>query len=467
MRDQLIQPVKGRYEEYLMDESKFCGQADTISFPNSEEEVVQVVQEMKAQGVPITIQGGKTGIVGGSIPQGGHLMNLSRLGRVVDHGTKEDGTAWITVEAGMPLMELKKEITSAFHSNDWYCPAEPTEPTATVGGVAATGAQGIQAFYYGGSGQYILAFRMVQADGTVLELHREQDSAQMDEILGGEGLAGVITQVTLQLVKKPASVWGITFFFETTHDVCQFAQRISQRELRGEEAAVSAVEYLDRSTIDMIESRKPMMTKIKEIPDVDPQYEGMVYLEIQGQEDGVEALAEELMEDAMECGSDPDVAWALSGENEVEKMHAYRHAAAEISNLRIEELRREDPVITKLATDMEFPHGELEELLTLYRKGLEETGLEGCIFGHLPKCHLHINLFPKNGAEYETGVQLLRTWGKECLARGGSPIGEHGVGKLKRRIYGEDIPSCYVEHGKQLKQTYDPEGLFNQGNIWA
>ena len=89
---QLIYPMKEQYEEFLIDESKFSGYADSISFPESAEEMQEVLQELKKERVPVTIQGGKTGITGAGIPRGGHVMNLSHMNKVKDSVLLEDGT---------------------------------------------------------------------------------------------------------------------------------------------------------------------------------------------------------------------------------------------------------------------------------------------------------------------------------------------------------------------------------------
>ena len=77
------------------------------------------------------------------------------------------------------------------------------------------------------------------------------------------------------------------------------------------------------------------------------------------------------MELAAEYGSDPDAAWAVSGSGEVEKLHAFRHAAPETCNLFIEEARQKDPRITKLGTDMQTKGSGLWEQVSGYRKDLE------------------------------------------------------------------------------------------------
>ena len=109
---QLIYPMKEQYEEFLIDESKFSGYADSISFPESEEDMQEVLQELKKERVPVTIQGGKTGITGAGIPRGGHVMNLSHMNKVKDSVLLEDGTGLITVEPGINLIDLGKEIAA-------------------------------------------------------------------------------------------------------------------------------------------------------------------------------------------------------------------------------------------------------------------------------------------------------------------------------------------------------------------
>ena len=232
-----------------------------------------------------------------------------------------------------------------------------------------------------------------------------------------------------------------------------------------EDAKIAAVEYMDRRSMDLIEARKETMTKIKELPDIEEQIQALVYTELQGSEEGIEVIAESLMEAAMECGSDPDQAWALSGETEVEKLHAFRHAAAETANLFIEERRRADDRITKLGTDMVIGEQTFKELLEQYEEDMNQAGLEGCIFGHALENHLHVNILPEDYEAYEKGIKLIRSWAERTRELHGSLSGEHGVGKLKRQILGDCVPEDYRELCRKLKAHLDIDGRLNQGNI--
>ena len=95
---EIVCQMSEKYEEYLIDESKYKGYADSISFPESEEEIVTLLEKMKDEQTPVTIQGAKTGITGAGIPMGGHILNLSHMNKVIEHSTTDDGTGRIVVE---------------------------------------------------------------------------------------------------------------------------------------------------------------------------------------------------------------------------------------------------------------------------------------------------------------------------------------------------------------------------------
>ncbi len=460
---QNIIPMSNVYEEYLVDESKYTGEAQSISFPESEEALLEILAQLRDADVPVTIQGGKTGITGGSVPEGGHILNVSRMNRVKDSFLCPDGTGRIVVEPGLNLMDLQKEVFARFRKEQMFWPVAPTETSATVGGIAATGAQGITRLLYGDSRTYIEKIRAVDGKGRCLE---PTEPEELDAFLGKEGITGVITELTLILVPCPEEMWGILFFFVEETGALQFIDRMKNAEQKseGEGARVASVEYLDGRILSMIEARKGTMSRIRELPEVASDVDGAVYVEIHGAENEIEEIAEGLMELAAEQGSDLDTAWAVSGSGEVEKLHAFRHAAPETCNLFIEEMHQKDPRITKLGTDMLAGGESLCGQVLKYRNDLAEAGLSGCIFGHGLEGHLHINLLPESYEAYEKGVGLFRTWAEKVLEEDGTVLEEHGAGKLKSRIFRDLLKEAYEDENERLKAAYDPGRQFNRGN---
>ena len=471
---QLIFPMAEQYKEYLIDEAKYEGYAESISFPENEEEIQIILGQLRQKNVPVTIQGGKTSITGAAIPKGGHILNVSHMNHVCNSYITEDGTGRMTVEAGINLMDLTKEIEARFRKTPMFWSVHPTETSATVGGILASGAQGITHLHYGAASQYISVLHFIDADGQIWELQQDNQIlapdgnmvSEIEAVIGKEGITGVITSVTLKLLPKPESIWGIAFFFSEKKWAGNFIEYYQQKIPEVPDAKNIAVEYIDQETIALIEQHKNTIAKIKGLPDVPENTAAMIYIELCGTEDGVEAFAEQLMEWAAECESDIDTAWAVSGENEVEKLRTFRHAAAETSNLCIEAARRECASITKLGTDMYWA-GTFTDFLNHIEQTKMETDLDMVVFGHALENHMHINILPKIEIQYQQGILLIRNWANEINHTNGRCIGEHGIGKLKQEILGDCIPENYQKVCEMWKKQYDLQNVWNVGNIFV
>ena len=164
-------------------------------------------------------------------------------------------------------------------------------------------------------------------------------------------------------------------------------------------AEVIAAEYIDGESIRLIENKKELLSKLDNIPPIDSIIDAMIYLEIAGEESGIESAAELLSERAMHCGSDPDQAWAVSGEKELETMRTFRHAIPETVNLVVEENHRNHCKVTKNSTDISFAGKAFSEVMNWYMKCFNDLQSACCIFGHVGDNHVHCNLFAKDAIE--------------------------------------------------------------------
>ena len=171
----------------------------------------------------------------------------------------------------------------------------------------------------------------------------------------------------------------------------------------------------------------------------------MVYVELHGDdEEAVAELATSLMEIAVEAGADPDRAWAVSGEAEVERLRAFRHAAAESANLLIERARRSDPSIVKLSTDMSLPGLPFSAALDLYESGLAREELDACVFGHLRENRLNVNLLPRDRGRVPPGTASHRGMGRPSDRPGGA------AGERTRGRQAEEGPRGRVLRGDEM-----------------
>jgi len=501
MRADLILPWTPEYDDYLYDESRRVGTADSISFPTTEVEVVEVVKAIRARGGSLTTQGARTGITAGAVPHGGHVLNLSRM-NAIGAVQRTAGGATITVQPGA----LVQDVHRAVEAEGLFFPPDPTETSASIGGMVACNASGAMSHHYGPMRKWVRSLRVVLSDGCVLSLIRGETQAQgrtfavtadpsraisgllpgyvqppiksaagyyvaddmdlVDLFIGMEGTLGIVTEVELVLIPPPTAVLGLTAFLPSEEAALQFV-----RALR-EDPAVSprpvAIEFFDHDALELLRRMKAENPAFEKLLPLRPHFHTAVYAEFHGD-------AEEMVEEAMLALLDPLTAlggndedtWAATNARELEPLKAFRHAVPEAVNLLIAARKREVPDLTKLGTDMSVPDARLEGAMAMYRGALADAGLESVIFGHIGDNHLHVNILPRSMEDYARGKALYLAWAEQVVVWGGSVSAEHGIGKLKAPflhvMYGEEG----VAQMRALKVLFDPEGVLNPGNLFG
>lgn len=504
----LVCPWSADFEDYLRDESRRTGAASSISFPASEAEVVEIVKTVAGTGDPVTLQGARTGIVAGAVPQGGHVLNLSRMKSIgevrVDEGR---GVGSVTVQPGVTLDELR----SAIAPNGVFFPPDPTETSASIGGMVACNASGAVSFSYGPTRDWVERVRVVLPEGDTLSIRRGEQYAEgrefslttdtgrtlggrlpgyaqpgvksaagyyvaddMDLIemfIGMEGTLGVITEIELRLIARPAAINGLTLFVPS-----EYAALTLVRVLRGEAVeglqcpAVrpAAIEFFDHEALDLLRKAKAQYPAFEAIPALKPHYHTALYVEFHGDsDDSLEEAVMQAMEAAMTLGGSDDDTWFATTEREIEPLKSFRHATPEAVNLLIDERRKACPQLTKLGTDMSVPDSRLVDAMSMYREGLARSGLESVLFGHIGNNHIHVNILPGNLTEYECGRELYLDWARQVVEMGGSVSAEHGIGKLKapflEMMFGPEV----IEQMRAFRRLFDPRGLLNPGNLFS
>lgn len=473
----MFKPISGQHQTYLRDESRFKGAAQSIAFPRTKEEALDAVGQCLADAVGITVQGSRSGLCGGAAPLSGRIINLSQMNRPQNLEIGPDGTFLLKVQPGYLLSGLRRDLKR--RKFDWlepiaadsgaarsfsgapehFWPPDPSELTASIGGLISTNARGPAAYKYGSAGDHIQGLEVILPCGQMTRLDRESADFKADylaALIGGEGMFGLITSLTLRLQPKPAEIWGICFFFNDESGGANFVDEALRLGLK----PLAAFDFIDNESLMMVASFKETADKLREIPNPPAQARVAVYLELHAEtETEMEEAAEALMAQAVENGGAPDESWALSGD-EVDKLRLFRHAVPEAANARVDCLALSFPGATKLGTDITLPQFTFTEALAYYRQTLAEHGLRAAIFGHCPGNHLHVNLFPENEKQRLAADTLLARWLKESLAQKGRLFGEHGVGKVKKDL----AAALSLTAEPPLKTQLDPKGLFNPGN---
>ena len=524
----ISEKISEEYSDYLRDESRLTGSAEKIFFPESEEEIRSLLGE--GSGVPVTVQGARTGLTAGAVPRGGHILNLSRMNRVL--GLSRDrraGHYLLTVQPGLTLAELREVLKMcSFDTRGWseaslktlrelkqgepvFFPPDPTETSASLGGMTACNASGARSFSYGPTRRYIQGLRCVLADGSLITLERGGAQAQgrqftlqcagggplsgrlpgydpprvknaagyyvtddmelIDLFIGSEGTLGIISEITCLLVPAPKSMLAVTAFFPGVPEALGFVSTLRTTAAGGgAEAGIlrpRALEFFDGRALRLL-AASAQEDSFVSLPQLPAGSGSAVYAEYHPQDPGQAEKVLEVFAGILErSGGDIDKTWIADTGKDLEQLKDLRHAVPEAVNLLIDRRRRTCPELTKLGTDMAVPDDRLEWVVDLYQGDLEKAGVEYVMFGHVGDNHIHVNILPRDAEDYEKGRELYEQWARKIVAVGGSVSAEHGIGKLKVALLEEMYGPGGLAEMRELRLFFDPHQRLNRGNLFA
>ncbi len=515
--------ITDTYALYLDDEShSFDGTADRIIFPQSEAEVASTMKHAFDNEMPITIQGGRTGLTGASVPLGGIALNLERMNKILFMNYYESDAHYsITAEAGVTLEDMVKAVTSKNlgllqdkgtteqqaalkrfleEPDDFTFPVDPTETSAWLGGIVACNASGARTYKYGAVRDWVRRIRVVLANGDVLDITRGSVQAEdgqfiislsdgseiivkipsytmpstknaaglyakpgmdlIDLFIGSEGILGVITQVELVLEKLPQNIMTVMAFFPSEADAVNFVY-----DVRSPESTIKMdfLEYFGPNAIEMIKE-KASSAGIT-VPAMKADTKSIVFFEFSYTEDQMEPLIMALEEVLNKNNSSSESSWAGLDRTELEKMKTVRHFVPETVNGLIAQRKAEYHEVHKIGTDMAVPDAALRDYLKFYRSVLEEQGMEYVIFGHIGNNHLHVNMIPRNNEEVQQGMDNYMLFAKRAVELGGTVAAEHGIGKLKRAFLEVMYGKSGIDEMQSVKKALDQKWIINRGNV--
>jgi len=513
--------VEADYPEFLRDESRCRGQADSISFPADERELRAHLAWAYGEGIPVTVQGARTGITGGAVPAGGHVLSLWRMRRILGLRLRPEGGWYLRVEPGVLLADVQACLRdrtvdttgwSAADRDAWDAfergpaslfPPDLTEVSASVGGLAANNGSGARSFRYGAARNSIRSARIVLADGDVLALERGRervtggryeivteggrelvgtlpavaapdavkcvcgyylhpDMDVLDLFVGSEGTLGVFSELELVVLPMPPAIWGVTCLMPS--------ETAALGVVEGARAArprPAAIEYIDANAIALLRREAARHAMFSGLPPLPAEPAWAVYVEYHADSAAEAEAAVMALGDLVErSGGDPEATWLADSPHAIERFKQFRHAVPECINRLIDERRQTHPDLVKLGTDLAVPDAALREMMALYRRDLEARGLEYAVFGHIGNNHVHVNIIPRTPDEYRIGRELYRTWARRAVELGGSVSGEHGIGKLKRELLADMLGADGLAALQSVKQLFDPDGRLGPGTLW-
>ncbi|MBC8043467.1 MAG: FAD-binding oxidoreductase [Rhizobacter sp.] len=469
------------------------GHTQGVYFPETYEEVAELLKDCSERGVRLTISGNGTGTTGGRIPYGDFILATNKFNRILSIQKNPDGTGLATAQCGVLLYDVQQEV----ESQGLLYPPDPTERYCFIGATISNNSSGARTFKYGPTRSFIERLKVALTTGDILDIprgtffadaggrfdvalpsgthlcfkipsYRMPDTKHMagyfakpemdliDLFIGAEGTLGVVLEADLRLLAKPEKIFSVVAYFDDREKVLSFvdaARWQSQDNLKSQHEGVSAraLEYFDQHALDFLRQ------KHRTIPD---SAVGAIFFEQEvtsGNEDRLLALWYELME---QRGALMEQSWFAQTPDEQQKLRDFRHDLPVLVNELLARTQQR-----KISTDMAVPHAKFRELLETYDNGCTAGGFHYIIFGHIGNAHLHLNILPRNNEEFLRAKELYKTFITKAIELGGTISAEHGVGKTKSEYLAEMFGSEGIAEMIRIKKVFDPNLVLGIGNL--
>jgi FAD/FMN-containing dehydrogenase len=448
--------VDGDLSKWEVDwRQRWRGRALAVVRPATTQEVAAVVKACAAHGAPIVPQGGNTGLVGGSVPDGTGtqvLLSLTRMNRI---RALDAANLTITVDAGCVLETVQQQARA---QGLLFPLSLAAEGSCTIGGNLATNAGGTQVLRYGNTRELCLGLEVVTAAGDIWNgltgLRKDNTGYDLrDLFIGSEGTLGIITGATLKLHPQPAAVTTALASLTTLEAAVELLQ-LAQARLG---AGLTGFEVMGRYALGLVRTHMPQLAQPL------PPAEWTVLLE-QSDSEGeahAQALFEALLETALERGLIDDAAVASS----IDQSNAMWHLRESIPMAQAQEgANIKHDIALPVSAIAAFVASTDAALLTAF------PGVRLVDFGHLGDGNLHYNVQAPADTdaaaflrEHEHAVNTLVY---DAVGRfAGSISAEHGVGALKRDELAQRKSPVALQLMRAIKQALDPHGLLNPGRV--
>jgi len=506
----LIKTQPDEIQSFLSDASYMReGRADRVVFPESNDEVVEILAAATRDRTPVTISGAGTGTVGGRVAFGGVVLATDKLNEIKSLVKEENGGRAV-VQAGVVLADLQQFVDS----EDLLYAPDPTERGCFLGGTVATNASGSRTFKYGPTRTHVQRLKIALATGDPIDIRRGEHYADahgrieiplqsgrkieallptyrmphvrkvasgyyvapgmdvIDLFIGSEGTLGVIVEVAVKLLPKPEGFLAGIVFFDDDNELLAFVSKVRNISLRtrAELARFAekkragdnwsgpiavdarALEYFDKESLVFLRERYPL---------VPASATGAIFFEqevtAQSEGDLLTAWYGYLQEHKALL----DDSWFATNEQDQARLREFRHQLPVLMNEWFARYQQR-----KVSTDMAVPDEEFSGMLRFYDSTLRPSGLRYTIFGHIGDNHLHVNILPRNDDEGTRAREIYLQFLKRAAAVGGTLSAEHGIGKLKRDYLRLFYSDEHLREMATLKRAFDPAGILGRGNIF-
>lgn len=410
---------------------------DLVLLPASTQEMQAIVKLCHRERIPFVARGSGTGLSGGALPvKGGVMIGVSRMNRIL---AIDVPNARVVVEPGV----TNAAITAAVSPHGYfYAPDPASQVVCTVAGNVAENSGGVHCFKYGVTTTYILGLDVVLSDGSLIHLgDKTLDCPGYDLVgafVGSEGTFGIVTQITLRIIKKPEATQTLMAAFNSTSEAGAAVSAIIASGM-----FPASLEIMDHLALEAVEAA------------VHPNYpkcKSLLLVELDGSAREVELLMGKVGPICKSYG-----AWELRlAKSEAERIAVWKGRKAAFAAVG-----RISP--NYLVQDGVIPRTALPRVLAEIERLSAEAGLRVANVFHAGDGNLHpLVLYDRRiEGQEQRAMKVAEDILRLCLEAGGSISGEHGIGEEKKHFMPVMFSAADLDAMKRLRDAFDPYQLCN------
>ena len=417
---------------------------EVVVHPATTGEVAAIVRLAARHGLPLLPRGAGSGFTGGTLPlRGGIVVVLTRMNRILEIDT--DNLVAV-VEPGVVTARLQEAVEKA---GLFYPPDPASKEFSTLGGNVAECAGGPRCVKYGVTRDYVLGLTVVTPAGEIIHTGgRTMKNVAGYELtrlfVGSEGTLGIVTEIILRLLPKPAAKRTMLATFASIDGAAEAVSAI----IRGK-IIPTTLEFMDASAIDCVRGLPGI-----ELPE---DCQALLIIEVDGDSDQLVPQLERIVTLIQPFGLLKST--IARDSSEAEALWRVRRSVSP-------SLRKLGP--NKFNEDIVVPRSKVPEMIRALDGISRRLGLSIVNFGHAGDGNIHVNVMVdlrEPGMQAKVDEALADIF-QTTVALGGSVSGEHGIGTAKQPFIALELDPPTLAVMRAVKAALDPQGIMNPGKIF-
>lgn len=414
-----------------------------VALPRSTAEVAAALRIASEFGIKVVPRGSGTSLSGGALPLAdGLLLGLGKLNRILEIDL---ANRCAVVQPGVTNLAISHAVAA---DGFYYAPDPSSQIACSIGGNVAENSGGVHCLKYGLTTNNLLGLEIVLINGEILRIGGKHLDAGLYDLMGiltgSEGLLGVVTEVTVRLLRKPETARALMAGFASSE-----AAGAAVAAIIGAGIIPAGMEMMDRPAIhaaeDFVHAGYPL------------DAEALLIVELDGPKVEVDDLIARVSAIVNAHGG----TGLRISESEAERLVIWAGRKAAF------------PAIGRISPDYycmdgTIPRSRLPEVLRRMSQMSAQYGLRVANVFHAGDGNLHpLILYDANkpgelDAAEAFGNDILRL----CVEVGGVLTGEHGVGVEKRDLMPSMFGEIDLDQQQRLKCAFDGDLLLNPGKVF-